>query len=250
VREGWGGLWKKPESLLAARAMTDMFRAEPDMTLATLFDRIKTHRFHSDPTVNRAARVEAIDRAWGVMPYTHTPKPFQLDVRESVFSAVLCNDRAYLGNAADHKAKIATFASSYPSAHGQGLQYHCVYWDVAHAVRPPLSRMAAAGGILMVQAEYDPVTPLESGFAGFDITPTARLVVVDGLAVHGVFGFTDSACVESAVGAYLLSGALPAARLSRCSAQPAAHSGPGFAHPAQAAALRAKLSVMHSPFGR
>ena len=249
VREGWRGVWKKPESLLAARAMTDMFRAEPDMTLKTLFDRIKTYRFHPDPAVNHAARIEAAEHAWIVMPYTHSPAPFQLDSRDSVFSAVLCNDQTYLGNAEHHKAKIASLASSYPSASGLGLQYHCAYWDGAHAVRPPLSRMAAAGGILMVQAEHDPVTPLHSALAAYDVTPTARLIVADGLAAHAVFGFTDSVCIESAVGTYLLTGALPAARMSRCAAQPVAHGGLGFEHPAQAAALRARLSVLHSPFG-
>lgn len=249
VRQGWGGLWKKPESLLAARAITDMFRAEPHLTLEALMDRIKRHRFHSDPAVDHATRIEAVERAWGVMPSAHRPESFQLDVRDSVFSAVLCNDQTYLGDAAYHRAKIASLASLYPSANGLGLQYHCAYWDGAHAMRPPLSRMAAAGGILMVQAEHDPVTPLHSAVAAFNITPTARLIVADGLAAHAVFGFTDSVCIEGAVGSYLLRGVLPAARMSHCEVRSAAHGELGFVHPAQASALRAKLSVMHSRFG-
>ncbi|HVI56724.1 MAG TPA: alpha/beta fold hydrolase [Luteibacter sp.] len=250
VRQGWGGLWKTPESLLAARGMSDITRVEPGMTLPTLLARIGSHRFHSEPTVNHAARLEATEHAWRVMPIVYVPETFRLDERDSVLFAVMCNDMPYLGDAAYHRAKIASLAAQFPSIDGRGLEYHCVYWDGAHATRPPLSRMAAAGGILMVQAEHDPVTPLLSAIASLDATPTARLIIADNFESHGVFGFTDSACIEALVGNYLLRGTLPVERTSHCEARPADTGSSGFSDPPQAAALRKELSAVHSQFAR
>lgn len=252
VRQAWGGSWSSPEALIAALKVSDWLRAEPDMSIVTLVTRMQTHRFHSNDEVNAAVRREAIRYSWRVLPPTFVPEPFSLDNMDSVYSAIMCNDFAQSGDAAYHQANMASVATLYPAANGLGMQYHCVYWDGAHAMRPPLSRMGGAANILMVQAEFDPVTPLESAVAGFNVTPTARLLVADGLRKHAVFGFTDSACVEDSIGRYLLKGSLPALRRSDCEAVPAGHGGPGFGfvHPAQAAVLRSELSNMIAPFGR
>ena len=117
-------------------------------------------------------------------------------------------------------------------------------------MRPPLSRIAAAGDILMVHASLDPVTPLLNATAVFARTTMTRLLVAEGIADHGVFGFTDSACVEDTVGRYLLTGVLPAGRQYHCAATAAEHDGPGpgFAHDAHVATLRSELAGMRSPF--
>lgn len=252
VRQAWSGSWNSPESLLAAMKISGWLRIEPAITLEALLARMQTYRFHADDTVDKAVRDEATRYSWRVLPPTFVSEPLKLDTLDSLYSAIMCNDFPHAGDTAHHQARIASVAASFPAANGLGMQYHCVYWDGPHATRPPLSRMGGAGDILMVQAEHDPVTPLESAVAGFAITPTAHLIVADGLDRHAVFGFTDSACVEDAVGRYLLRGVLPVERKSHCAAIPAAHGGPGggFVHPAEAAELRKEISSMRSPFAR
>jgi hypothetical protein len=222
------------------------------MPLETLVRRIAAHRFHSDDAVDAAIRHEGARRASSVFPAINLPGPIRMDTNESVFSAMMCNDLPYPGDAAYHKARIASVAQRFPATNGAGLQYHCVYWGGPHAMRAPLSRINGAGDILMVHAERDPITPLHSALAAFETTPVAHLLVADGIGAHGVFGFTDSACIEDTVGRYLLGGSLPADRMSRCDAVPAAHGGPGsgFTRPAHAATLRSELADMSAPFAR
>jgi len=66
--------------------------------------------------------------------------------------------------------------------------------------------------------------------------------------VFATLSMAIAAC--SVVGNYLLWGTLATERMNRCAARSGAYGGAGFVHPAQAAALRAELSAMHSPFTR
>jgi pimeloyl-ACP methyl ester carboxylesterase len=248
VRHAWGGLWKTPENLLGALTVSDWLRAEPDMSLETLIARMLRHRFHTEDTIDTAIRDEAILSSWRLFPATYQPEPFRFDALDSVFAAVMCNDIPYTGDTADHQARIARLARTLPATNGRGLQYHCVYWGGAQAIRPPLSRIGAAGDILMVHAALDPVTPLRSATAVLERTSMTHLLIADGIDEHGIFGFTDSACVEDTVGRYLLTGILPAGREYRCAATQAAHGGPGhgFTRPGVAATLRSELSGMRN----
>jgi pimeloyl-ACP methyl ester carboxylesterase len=252
VRQAWGGFWKTPEDLLGALVVSGWLHAEPTLSLETLVARMQDHRFHRDDAVDAAVRDTAVHQSWRLFTPTHQPEPFALDVIDSVFSAVMCNDMPYGGDTAHHQARIATLASTLPATNGLGLQYHCVYWGGPHATRAPLSRMSAAGDILMVHAALDPMTPLDSANAAFQRSVTTHLLVAEGIDEHGVFGFTDSACVEDTVGRYLLTGILPAGREYHCAATPAAHGGPGrgFTRPERAATLRSELSGLHATFAR
>jgi pimeloyl-ACP methyl ester carboxylesterase len=252
VRRAWGGFWKKPENLLGALTVSGWLRADPDMSLDTLTARLRARRFHAEDATDAAIRNDMVRYAWRLFPATPQPEPIQFDTLDSVNAAVMCNDMAYEGDSTHHQNKISTLARTLPATNGLGLQYHCVFWGGAQATRPPMSRMGAAGDILMVHASLDPVTPLQNAQAAHAATPTARLLVADGIDGHGVFGFTDSACVEHTVGRYLLTGVLPAGREYRCAAVPAAHGGPasGFARPDRVAELRDELAGMRSPFAR
>ncbi len=252
ARRAWGGFWKTPEDLLGALTVSDWLRVEPGMSIDMLVARALVHRFHTEDAVDAAIRDGTLRNVSRLFPPTYEPAPFQLDAGDSVFSAVMCNDMPYNGDTAHHQAKIATLARTLPATNGRGLQYHCAYWGGSQAVRPPLSRIAAAGDILMVHAALDPITPLQSATAVFEHTSMTHLLVADGMDKHGVFGFTDSACVEDTVGRYLLTGILPAGREYRCATSAAAHGGPGhgFTSPDHAATLRSELSGMRSTFAR
>jgi pimeloyl-ACP methyl ester carboxylesterase len=252
VRQAWGGFWKTPENLMGALTVSGWLRAEPALSLETLVARMQAHRFHTVDTIDAAIRDDTVRYAWRLFPATYQPEPFRFDEIDSVFSAVMCNDMPYNGDTSHHQARIATIARTLPATNGRGLQYHCVYWGGPQATRPPMSRIAGAGDILMVHAALDPVTPLENATAVFEHTTTTHLLVADGIDEHGVFGFTDSACVEDTVGRFLLTGILPAGREYRCAAAPAAHGGPGrgFTRPGQAAALRSELSGVRATFAR
>ena len=252
VRQAWGGFWKTPENLLGALTVSGWMRAEPDITLESLVARMQARRFHADDATDAAVRGDLVRYAWRLFPGTQQARPLRLDAIDSVYAAVMCNDMPYPGDTTHHQARIATLARRYPATNGLGLEYHCVFWEGSQATRPPLSRISAAGDILMVHASLDPMTPLQNATAVLESTPTARLLVAEGIADHGVFGFTDSECIEDTVGRYLLTGILPAGREHRCAAVPAAHGGPGrgFTRPGHVADLRAKLSGLRSSFVR
>jgi pimeloyl-ACP methyl ester carboxylesterase len=252
VRQGWNGNWRSPEGLLAAQALSDWFTATPDLTFEALLSRIGSYRFHPEDVVDAAIRVEAGRRAWRVFPMPYTPEPLHMNTHESVFSAMVCNDLPRTGDVDFHKARISSISERYPAANGAGLLFHCVHWEGATAMRPPLSRLGAAGNVLMVHAENDPVTPLYGATAAFNDTSVAHLLVADGIDAHGVFGFTDSACIEDAVGRYLLNGVLPNGRATHCEAVHAAHGGPGsgFNQPEQTARIRSALAGMSASFAR
>lgn len=252
VRQAWGGFWKTPENLLGAVAVSDWLRLDPSMSFKAVTARMRVHRFHRNDAIDAEVRRDTLSHAWRLFPGTHQPESFRMDPMDSVYAAVMCNDMPYNANAVHHQARIARIARAAPAANGLGLEYHCAFWGGAQAMRPPLSRMSAAGDILMVHASLDPMTPLQSATAALERTPTARLLVAEGIDEHGVFGFTDSGCVEHTVGRYLLTGILPAGREIRCAAIPGAHGGPapGFARPGHVAALRSELSGMRSTFAR
>lgn len=75
-------------------------------------------------------------------------------------------------------------------------------------------------GVLLLQNQWDPQTPLESGLGMHRALKGSRMVTVAGGEGHGVYVKKGNACAADALAAYLTTGALPTADLT-CSTAPA-----------------------------
>ncbi|MFG2551271.1 alpha/beta fold hydrolase [Streptomyces sp. NPDC048581] len=95
----------------------------------------------------------------------------------------------------------------------------CAYWHHRPNRRTPLGSPAAPP-VLLVASAHDPVTPIEGARQLREVLPGSRLVILDDDYSHGVFASRGNACVDGAVGAYLVDGMVPEADV-RCA-------GPGL----------------------
>lgn len=175
------------DSTEAYTAFTDQVRALSDAA----------HGLPIDPPPALAAKL-ALYADTGVTP-------------EFGFSATVanqCADRP-ARPAADYAVDITNHRDAEPLF--GALARHpgpCAFWPVQPA--EPTTVIANDTPALLVGAEGDPVAPAAGLHALATAMPAARAVTLREAFRHGVFLFDRSACVDSAVTAYLLDGALPA----------------------------------------
>jgi hypothetical protein len=80
--------------------------------------------------------------------------------------------------------------------------------------KPALANAArTASPLLLLQSEYDVLTPLPGAMATFDEMPNASMIQVQGEYTHGLFPYGTS-CVDAGVANYFLSGTMPARNTS------------------------------------
>ncbi|MFE1383605.1 alpha/beta hydrolase [Streptomyces sp. NPDC058740] len=92
----------------------------------------------------------------------------------------------------------------------------CAFWERPRERRTEVRRDMPA---LIVAATGDPRTPYPGSVALHELLPGSRLVTLEGVSSHGLYGFYGNACVDEAVNAYLGSGQLPTADLTCGKAQ-------------------------------
>lgn len=131
----------------------------------------------------------------------------------SSFPAITCLDRPGLDAAAADRQWEADRARAPFFGTYLGPWYTCSAWPVPPDPIPPI-RGEGAAPILVVGATGDPATPYEWSVAAADALASGVLLTYDGEG-HGAYG-GRSACVDSAVRAWLTDGVLPPAG-SRCS---------------------------------
>ncbi|WP_053656890.1 alpha/beta hydrolase [Streptomyces sp. MMG1121] len=94
-----------------------------------------------------------------------------------------------------------------------------IYGDIASNITPcafwgkPAERVTAVDnkvGVLTVQNQWDPQTPLVSGLGMHRALKGSRMVYVQGGEGHGVYSDDQRACANRTINAYLDSGKLPA----------------------------------------
>ncbi|MGV9249095.1 alpha/beta hydrolase [Streptomyces sp. NPDC003710] len=92
-----------------------------------------------------------------------------------------------------------------------------LYGDFASSIKPcafwkngtePATKVNNKVGVLMLQNEWDPQTPLPSGIGMHRALKGSRMVMVAGGEGHGVYG--SKSCADKSVDAYLTTGRLPA----------------------------------------
>jgi len=225
VRGPWQARIESPAELAATLVLADWVRDDMaswttdeawDSLGVRLLARIGTHRFSIDDAIDAAIRASATSLASPLRPHTAAPRDL------SMYYAVVCGDTAWRKSPADLRTMANTIAARFPTGSGAPVTVGliCHHWRATPRPSPPLSALAQARPMLLVQAEFDPATPLEGALNAFDASPGSRIVVARGMRAHGVFGLSATPCVERAAGIFLLTGELPVERFNHCAYVP------------------------------
>jgi len=145
---------------------------------------------------------------------------------------VTCLDWPSPSDPAAYAALAARFTTLAPRV-GRLVAYNdvaCAYWPVPPARVPAPVAAPGAPPILLVGSTGDPATPYAWAQAVARQMMSSVLVTRVG---EGHAGYPSSACVRTAVDAYLIDGTLPAAGCAaRADLRPPGAAGPGSARPA------------------
>lgn len=82
----------------------------------------------------------------------------------------------------------------------------CAFWG---RTAEPATKVDNRVGLLTVQNQWDPQTPLTSGLGMHRALKGSRMVYVEGGEGHGVYSGDSRSCADAAVNAYLSTGKLP-----------------------------------------
>ena len=219
-------LMAKPEDFVAALALVDI-SPNGDMAPDDLRTRLAEHRFSADRALDDKIRSAALAMASDAFSSFPAPEPSGIDrllaelVNTSVYETVVCGDTPWRATSSDLRGKAMTHAFLYPAAApaniGMGLT--CRSWPFPRKERPSLKRLEKAPPVFIVQAEFDPATPLALAAKAFAASPGAYMMVAQGVRAHGILIGLDAPCIEEAASRYLLTGQLPATRFQACASE-------------------------------
>jgi pimeloyl-ACP methyl ester carboxylesterase len=226
ARAAWFHVLDQPDRLAAALRLSEWIRQD-GISGAREFDaRIRRATFSPDPDTHRAIRWAATQLAsLYVKPRPTTPQFNMGQDGDSVRQAVACNDSTWYLSDVQIRAMAERNAAAYLINDGEEIleQLVCRRWGTPGARQPDLEPLAHVPPFLLLQSEKDTATPMAGAKAILARFGNARLLVAKGSAVHGLFNFTASACVERAAARYLLDGTVGVDEASRtldCDAKP------------------------------
>lgn len=174
---------------------------------------IAQHSFSADAPTNAQLRESALDIVSMVEPELQA-RPVLLRGKDSVYTAVMCNDVPETNTDPQWWADQETrMLRDFPIAGTEDFRA-CLQWPQPANVRKPSIDSVKHIDFLMLQSQFDGATPAEGAFATFEKLPNAHMVYVKNEMTHGVYPYYDP-CVDLLVGHYLL-GSSPKERLSTC----------------------------------
>ncbi|MFD9093099.1 alpha/beta fold hydrolase [Streptomyces collinus] len=131
------------------------------------------------------------------------------DNETAVFWTVVCGDTAaWPRDPEQYRRDAVRDRATYPLYGDFGSNITpCAFWG-----RPaePVTKVDTGVGLLTVQNQWDPQTPLVSGLGMHHALKGSRMVYVKGGEGHGVYAGDPRACADRTVNAYLSGGPLPA----------------------------------------
>jgi pimeloyl-ACP methyl ester carboxylesterase len=133
--------------------------------------------------------------------------------RHSVQTATLCGDAAVSRDPEWYRREVRRQRAVAPLFGPVAATITpCAAWPVAPREAPV--RIGNDVPVLIVQAEKDIDAQLPGARAMHRALSGSRLVVLDDARTHGVYLFRQAPCVDDTVGAYLVTGRLPATDLT------------------------------------
>lgn len=207
-------------TLVAAKGVAALLKAYPGSDLANMQVLIQGYPFAPGAAENAAALPYARSIVNSYFAGPPSPSFVQLGSQQATGVAVICNDTKGISDEQSLVEYTNRQAAQYPLDGGVGTSVSCLHWGGPRVSKPSITSVAQAGGILMLQSEFDGATPIEGATATFNALPQARMVRVRDEYTHGLFPYR-TACVDQAVSDYFVSGRLPR-RVLDCPAKPMA----------------------------
>ncbi len=195
-------------AISAALGLQELLASHPQASAAQLRAQIaQSPRFKSPQVAMHADELVAS---------LFSPRTFHAPGKEEfVYWSVRCNDTGTTGSAQDWAQRGRDALQRYPLSEVGIVENPCLYWHQAPRKMPAAALMRTSTPVLMLQSEYDSLTPLEGARKTWEALPDARLIVVEKAHAHGVFPY-GTACVDSQVARYFLDGKVPSQSLGSC----------------------------------
>lgn len=201
-----------PLRTAAALRIGAWFDVDRPADLRAMTQRIARTRFSPDPGLDGRIRWEATQMARAILAPPRTQPVFdQRAEGDAVRIVVSCNDARWDRDEAAMRRSLAQDALRYMRYSGDEVfeELICSRWGGASAREPVMAPLERAAPFLFIQSEKDTSTPLAGAHAMLGHFPNARMLLVKGSDLHGVFNFTTSGCIERTAARYLLTGELP-----------------------------------------
>lgn len=217
LRMAWQSVIRHPVDVLAAVTVSTWLTSGVD--LQQIPSRLKTHRFSPvDETNAMAAR--SADRLYRFAAQRGYTEDFAYDppaLASAVNIAVQCNDSRWNTNI-DTWRQFILNAFGWSFSLGEGgifTSLACAQWPGGQMPSPDLTPLARRNA-LVIQGEYDRVTPWAGARNALKRMPLARTLLARDTSDHGLLNKSRSACIERQAAHYLLTGNLPAKRITQC----------------------------------
>lgn len=212
AREAWSKQLNSPERLAAALRLVEWLGSERPPSVEAMRRLVERTRFSSDHGLDRRIRREADFLAPSLYAVSATPATTELDA-EGDFTRVAtgCSDFEWPRSEAEIRESSRRYTALYFDFNGDETleELTCSSWGGPSARRPSLAGLGQVEPFLLIQAEKDTSTPLAGASHVLDAFDNARMLLVRGSSVHGLFNFTTSSCIERTAARYLLTGTLP-----------------------------------------
>lgn len=215
---GFASLFHGPASVLAAIRVADWIDRFDAGQVARM---VETFRFSASADVDRRARNSArayLERMGAVPVRTAQAEGSTAGMDVAVNYAVHCNDTPW-DRSLDNWKPFATHSLDWTVSVrtvDMLVPLICALWPRQQIPSPPVDNIAKLPSFLIVNSEYDRVTPWASTQRLLDRYPHARAMKLRGSAMHGLVGLGWAPCVEHDVARYLLDDRLPPLRTTEC----------------------------------
>lgn len=218
LRMAWQAEIRTPEDALAAVTLSEWLTG--GRTKAQVYAALETHDFSPVPEVNYTTIKSAVRLYEALSHDMYGPGANHDDserLKGPVNLAIQCNDASWHRDV-DLWRRFLLNGMGWSFSLGEGdivTSLVCAQW-LPSAVRAPdfrsLSRMKA----LVLNGEFDRITPWKGAQATMALMPNSRALLARGSADHGVLNKSFSPCIERTTAHYLLTGSLPAKPVTQC----------------------------------
>ena len=198
-------------TLRAAQVLKGLIQTHPEAGKKEMSGFIASAYFVPRPDMNEKARLiaESLNEGYFANVSRNPPGPVNLAGGDATYWAVVCNDTEMGFDVDGWIREENQVAVSYPLQGGSATEMPCLYWGGPSVARPPLEIATHAGGIVMMQSQYDALTATEGAMRSFDALTNASLIQLDGEYTHGVDVPYGVDCVDLPVAEYYLYGVQP-----------------------------------------
>ena len=205
------------QTLRATQVVSNLLAGAPGMDEVALLAWVET-----SPALNALTRPLAISLVKEFFRQkAGADTPLDVIGREATTWAIFCNDTG-TDFSPEHWVELSNQnVALAPDFGGDRNLKPCLYWGGPSVHKPAQQVAGLAPGMVLVQAELDPLTPLAGARNSLSSLPNASLIEISDEYTHFLFPPYGVECVDRPVAEYFLTGQQPP-RETRCQGLPLA----------------------------